>query len=129
MLDRKAYVVLSDASILQNGESSQPQVTEDVMERHLDVDQDANDVPMDEDEEMAESEPESSDDELSLESTSYIDTDGDVSKVLLGLKGSRLRYKVCLHKSWVCKYSDSNASLSYRSLIYLKNFEGKLSKM
>ncbi|KAK4277847.1 hypothetical protein QN277_015780 [Acacia crassicarpa] len=88
LLDRSPYVVLSDYSILQNGESSQPQVTEDVSERHLDVDQqDANDVPMDEDEEMVESELESSDDEPSLE------TDGDVSKVLLGLKGARLRYK------------------------------------
>ncbi|KAF7830959.1 arginyl-tRNA--protein transferase 2-like [Senna tora] len=90
LLDRKPYVVLSDSSILQNGESSLLQPTEDVVERQLDIGQeDANDVPMDEDEEMVESEFESSDDEPSLETTSY----GDVNQVLLGLKGSRLRYK------------------------------------
>lgn len=96
LLDKKAYVVLSDSPILQNGESSLPQPTEDVMERQTDNDQeDANDVPMDEDEDMAESVSESSDDESDLGTTSYGETEhGDISKVLLGLKGSRLRYKV-----------------------------------
>lgn len=95
LLDRKPYVVLSDSSILQNGESSLAQPTEDVMERQLDIGQeDANDVLMD-DEEMVESELESSDDEPGLETTSYGETEyGDISKVLLGLRGSRLRYKV-----------------------------------
>lgn len=94
LLDRKPYVVLSDTSILHNGESSLPQNTEYVKESQVDICQeDANDVPMDEDEEM--SELESSDDEPGLEATSYGETENsDISKVLLGLKGSRLRYKV-----------------------------------
>ena len=97
LLDRRPYVVLSDYSILQNGDSFLPQVTEDTVERQLDdIDQeDANDVPMDEDEQAVESE-ESSDDEPGLETNAHGDPEnGDVSKVLLGLKGSRLRYEVC----------------------------------
>ncbi|KAK7290130.1 hypothetical protein RIF29_04332 [Crotalaria pallida] len=89
LLDRKPYVTLSDYSILQNGESSLPQVTEDVMERELDdIGQDANDVPMDEDEERVESESESSDDDAGPETTTY----GDIGKILIGLKGN-VRYK------------------------------------
>lgn len=94
LLDRKPYVVLSD-SFLQNGESSLPQITDDVMGREFDDDrqEDANDVPMLEDEEMVESEAEFSDDEPDLETTSYDPEIGDVSKVLLGIKGSRVKYK------------------------------------
>ncbi|KAK4277846.1 hypothetical protein QN277_015779 [Acacia crassicarpa] len=67
LLDISPYVVLSDPS-------SQPQVTEDVLERLLDVDQqDANYFPMDEDGEMVESELESSDEEPSLETTSELE--------------------------------------------------------
>jgi len=59
--------------------------------------EDANDVPMLEDEEMVESESECSDDEPDLETTSYDDPEvSDVSKVLLGIKGSHMKYKVCL---------------------------------
>lgn len=97
LLDRKPYAILSDPSILQNGESSIPQVTENAMERQLDDigQEDANDVPMYEDEEMVESEEESSEDEPDLETTSYGEPENcDVSKVLLGIKGSRMRYKV-----------------------------------
>lgn len=100
LLDRKRYVVLSDASILQNGESSPLQVAEDQDTMLSQVDdsgqEDANDVPMheDEDEEMVESELESSDDEPDIESTSNGEPEnGDFSKVLLGIKGSRVRYK------------------------------------
>ncbi|KAI4306814.1 hypothetical protein L6164_030059 [Bauhinia variegata] len=96
LLDRKPYVVLSDSTILQNGESSSTQVAEALLERqHDEMEQDANDVPMDEDEEMIESELESSDDEPGPEtSTEYGETvDGDINKILLGLNGSRLRYK------------------------------------
>lgn len=57
--------------------------------------EDANDVPMLEDEEMVESELEFSDDEPDLETTSYDPEIGDVSKVLLGIKGSHLKYTVC----------------------------------
>ncbi|RDX98380.1 Arginyl-tRNA--protein transferase 1, partial [Mucuna pruriens] len=96
LLDRKPYVVLSDSSILQNGESSLPQITDDVMGREFDdIGQaDANDVPMLEDEEMVESELECSDDEPDLETTSFDDREiGDVSEVLLGIRGSRVKYK------------------------------------
>lgn len=96
LLDRKPYVVLSDFSNLENGESSLPQITDDVMGRELDDvgQEDANDVPMLEDEEMVESESEFSDDEPDLETTSYDDPEiGDVSKVLLGIKGSRVKYE------------------------------------
>lgn len=102
LLDRKRYVVLSDASILQNGESSPLQVAEDQDTMLSQVDdsgqEDANDVPMhedeDEDEEMVESELESSDDEPDIETTSNGEPEnGDFSKVLLGIKGSRVRYK------------------------------------
>lgn len=59
--------------------------------------EDANDVPMLEDEETVDSESECSDDEPDLETTSYDDPEiGDVGKVLLGIKGSHVRYKVCL---------------------------------
>lgn len=97
LLDRKPYAILSDPSILQNGESSIPQVTENATERQLDDigQEDANDVPMYEDEEMVESEEESSEDEPDLETTSYGEPENrDVGKVLLGIKGSRMRYKV-----------------------------------
>lgn len=97
LLDRKPYVVLSDSSILQNGETSLPQITDDVLGKEFDSvgQEDANDVPMLEDEEMVESELEcSDDDEPGLETTSYDDPEiGDVSKVLLGIKGSRVKYK------------------------------------
>ncbi|KAL2567804.1 hypothetical protein AAZV13_18G026500 [Glycine max] len=96
LLDRKPYVVLSDSSILQNGESSLPQTTEDVMRRGFDDvgQEDANDVPMLDDEEMVESESECSDDEPDLETTSDDDPEiADVSKVLLGIKGSHVKYK------------------------------------
>ncbi|XP_014495816.1 arginyl-tRNA--protein transferase 1 [Vigna radiata var. radiata] len=96
LLDRRAYVVLSDASISQKGESSLPQVTDDIMGREFDDggQEDANDVPMLEDEETVDSESECSDDEPDLETTSYDDPEiGDVGKVLLGIKGSHVRYK------------------------------------
>ncbi|CAL5203079.1 unnamed protein product [Lathyrus oleraceus] len=97
LLDRKRYVVLSDASILPNGESSPLQVTDgqDAMLIQLDDSgqEDANDVPMHEDEEMVEFESESSDDEPDLQTTNCDPENSDLSKVLLEIKGSRVRYK------------------------------------
>lgn len=59
--------------------------------------EDANDVPMLDEEEMVDSESECSDDEPDLETTSDDDPEiVDVSKVLLGIKGSHVKYKVCL---------------------------------
>ncbi|OIV95576.1 hypothetical protein TanjilG_23807 [Lupinus angustifolius] len=99
LLDTKRYVILSDYSIIQNGESSLPQVTDDVIEGQLDDigHEDANDVPMDEDkdedDERVESESESSDDDTGLETISYGESEnGDISKILLGYRGN-VRYK------------------------------------
>ncbi|CAL0301502.1 unnamed protein product [Lupinus luteus] len=95
LLDTKRYVILSDYSIIENGEPSLPQVSDDVIEGKLDDigHEDANDVPMDEDEERVESESESSDDDTSLETTSYSEPEnGDISKILLGFRGN-VRYK------------------------------------
>lgn len=113
LLDRKPYVVLSDSSILQNGGSSLPQDTDDVMERQLDDDigqEDANDVPMDEDEETVESESESSDDDAGLETTTYGQPENcDVGNTLLGLKGSRVRYKVwCINTHYLLPFPAPN---------------------
>ncbi|KAE9594326.1 putative arginyltransferase [Lupinus albus] len=95
LLDTKRYVILSDYSIIQNGEPSLPQVTDDAIEGQLDDigHGDANIVPMDEDEERVESESESSDDDAGLETTSYGEPEnGDISKILLGFRGN-VRYK------------------------------------
>ncbi|KAL1290303.1 hypothetical protein HN51_058754 [Arachis hypogaea] len=95
LLDKRPYVVLSDSSVLKNGDSSLHQATEDSTERHLDdIDQeDANDVRMDEDEQTVDSE-ESSDDEPELETTAYGNAENcDVSRVLVGVEGTCLRYR------------------------------------
>ncbi|OMO76048.1 hypothetical protein COLO4_25696 [Corchorus olitorius] len=98
LLDKKKYVVLSDFASLQDGESSQSCIPENVMELQHDnigVD-DSNDVRMDDNEEMIDIESDSSDDELDPETSSMessaIDV-GDLTNVLIGLRGSRLRYK------------------------------------
>uniref|UniRef100_A0A2N9FIB5 Arginyl-tRNA--protein transferase n=1 Tax=Fagus sylvatica TaxID=28930 RepID=A0A2N9FIB5_FAGSY len=98
LLDKKRYAVLSDFAILQNGESSPPDVSDNVKEVQHDDDihQDSNDSFMGEDEEMIDHESESSDDESDLESsglTSVDIEDGDISNILIGLKGSHFRYK------------------------------------
>ncbi|KAG5237469.1 arginyl-tRNA--protein transferase [Salix suchowensis] len=98
LLDRKPYVVLSDFVLLQNGESSQPLVSENVMEVQGDEnhDEDSNDVLIDDEVEMTEPESESSDDDSgsdSFDQTSVEIENGNVSEILIGLNGSRLRYK------------------------------------
>uniref|UniRef100_A0A5B7ALQ1 Arginyl-tRNA--protein transferase n=1 Tax=Davidia involucrata TaxID=16924 RepID=A0A5B7ALQ1_DAVIN len=97
LLDRQSYVVLSDFATLQNVDSLAPNVLEDHMELQLDGpgQEDSNDVPIDEDEEM-EFDSEDSDDESGPKTsglTSVEIEDGAVSNILIGLKGSRLRYK------------------------------------
>ena len=100
LLDRNPYVVLSDFVLLQKGESSQPLVSENVMEVQGDEnhDEDSNDVLVDDEDEMTEPESESSDDDSGSDScgqTSVEIENGNVSDILIGLNGSRLRYKVC----------------------------------
>ncbi|KAK8671913.1 hypothetical protein V6N13_038496 [Hibiscus sabdariffa] len=98
MLDKKKYAVLTDYASLQDGEFSQSCNPESLVDSQNDGNglEDSNDVFMGEDEQMIETESDSSDDELEPETSGLgsgaID-DGDVTNVLVGLRGSRLRYK------------------------------------
>ncbi|KAL4387254.1 hypothetical protein GQ457_09G030910 [Hibiscus cannabinus] len=98
MLDKKKYAVLTDYASLQDGEFSQSCNPESLMDSQNDGNglEDSNDVFMGDDEQMIEIESDSSDDELEPETSGLgsgtID-DGDVTNVLVGLRGSRLRYK------------------------------------
>ncbi|KAJ7959660.1 Arginyl-tRNA--protein transferase [Quillaja saponaria] len=98
LLDKKPYVILSDFTKLQNGKLCISPVTENDMEMQHDGigQEDSNDIPINEDEEMIELESESSDEESGSETsglTSREIVDGDVSKILIGLKDSRLKFK------------------------------------
>ncbi|PQQ13973.1 arginyl-tRNA--protein transferase 2 isoform X2 [Prunus yedoensis var. nudiflora] len=97
LLDRKPYVVLSDFSTLQDRESLPPHVSEDVMEvQHDDIGkEDTNDFLMYDDEGMMEPGYGSSDNEQHLASVDV--EDGDVSNILIGLKGSRLEPSLMLN--------------------------------
>ncbi|KAL5568542.1 hypothetical protein UlMin_025117 [Ulmus minor] len=70
-LDRKRYVVLSDCTTLQDGVSSAPNVSEDVMEsQHDDITiEGSSDVEMYQNEEALDPEDESSEDESGTESS------------------------------------------------------------
>ncbi|KAF9676920.1 hypothetical protein SADUNF_Sadunf08G0053500 [Salix dunnii] len=83
LLDKKSYVVLSDYVLLQNGESSQPLVSGNVME--VQDDGNSNDVLIDNDDKMIEPELESSDDDC-LEAFGQASAEienGDVSDILI----------------------------------------------
>ncbi|KAE8712037.1 Arginyl-tRNA--protein transferase 1 [Hibiscus syriacus] len=98
MLDKQKYVILSYYANLQDGESSQSCNPESLMNLQHDENglEDSNDVFMGEDERVIEIESDSSDDELEPETSGLgsgaIDN-GDLTNVLVGLRGSRLRYK------------------------------------
>lgn len=97
-LDKKPYVVLSDCATIQDGEGSSPHVSENVMvPEHDDGNhEDPNDAFLYEDEE-AEPEYESSDDDSGPESSgtpTSVQMEGDVGNILIGLKGSCVKYKV-----------------------------------
>ncbi|XP_059627990.1 arginyl-tRNA--protein transferase 2-like isoform X2 [Cornus florida] len=98
LLDRKPYVVLSDSS--QNVDSSAPDILGEHTDQHDDPGiEDSNDVFIDENEEMADTDSEDSDDESGLETNGLTSPEiegGDVSNILIGLKGSRLRYKIAI---------------------------------
>lgn len=89
---------MSDVANLQNGELSPPHVSENLMElQHKDLVQDSNDVFMfdDDNEEMIEPDSESSDDESSPGTSGPSEIEhGDIDNILIGLKGSRFKYKV-----------------------------------
>lgn len=87
---------MSDHALLQDGESSTPPASEIAIEvQHDDnCDEDTNDVLID-DTEMIEPESESSDDGSGPETSVETLENFDVGDILIGLKGSRVRYKVC----------------------------------
>ncbi|KAL0359186.1 UNVERIFIED_CONTAM: Arginyl-tRNA--protein transferase 1 [Sesamum angustifolium] len=101
-LDRRKYVVLSDYSTLQNGGLLPQDVLVNMEEQQHDFAQEAsNDVSINE-EEMAEVDSDSSDsdDESDSEAgaaTSLALEDVDLSNVLFGVRGARLRYKDLQH--------------------------------
>lgn len=92
-------MVLSDYATLQNEESLTLNVTDSHMEKEKqnEFDQDnSNDVLM-HDEEMAELDSDSSDVESDSEagaSATVVSEDAELSNVLIGIRGHRLRYKV-----------------------------------
>ncbi|XP_042482349.1 arginyl-tRNA--protein transferase 2 isoform X2 [Macadamia integrifolia] len=98
LLDKKPYVVLSNFGTTQNNES-QHQLPEN-SERHPDLDQDWNDIGSDEDVGMAEPAFDGCSDDDSGPETNDLTSDElkdvDISNVLMGLKGSRLRFKELL---------------------------------
>ncbi|XP_052199143.1 arginyl-tRNA--protein transferase 2-like isoform X1 [Diospyros lotus] len=102
LLDRKLYVVLSDFSNTLNGEALAPISLDNSMEVQTDYagEEDLNDMPVDDDDEMSELDFEDSDDESGSEPsvlTSVQMEDGSVGDILIGLKGSRVRYKDLQH--------------------------------
>ena len=109
LLDRKKYVVLSDLkkyALLsnftnwQNGELPLTQEPESLsVSQHDDIGNgDSNDAYVNGDEKMLDPDSESSDDEPFPETNDLATVtaeNGDVGNLLLGMKGTRLRYKVC----------------------------------
>ncbi|KAI9157235.1 hypothetical protein LWI28_018926 [Acer negundo] len=98
LLDRRKYAVLSDFATLQNGESSLPQDSESDIGLEHDgiVQEDSNDVLMDYEEEMIAQEFEDFDYKPESETsglTSKQAEDADITKILIGGNGSRVRYK------------------------------------
>ncbi|WOH11287.1 hypothetical protein DCAR_0830768 [Daucus carota subsp. sativus] len=101
-LDKKRYVILSDLHNLQAVESSTPKLSSSQLEPPHDnsFQEENNDVPFDEDEEMSEVDSEDSEDESDPETNDLAlpeFEDPNVGDVLIGLKGSRLRYQDIHH--------------------------------
>ncbi|XP_057476086.1 arginyl-tRNA--protein transferase 2-like [Actinidia eriantha] len=102
LLDKKPYVILSDFAILPSEDSSALNALKNNMElQHNDLGrEDMNDILIDEDEEMVELDFEDSEDESHPESSGFPSVqleDGSLSDTLIGLNGSRLRYKDLQH--------------------------------
>lgn len=100
LLDQKPYVVLSDFSHQQNGESLPVLKAPNDMELEHDDDflEEPNEANMDEDGAMIESYSSSSDDDLASSESSGLASsemeDGDITNILIGIGHSRMRYKV-----------------------------------
>lgn len=96
-LDRRKYVVLSDCSTLQNGESS----TLNFVDCHMEEQQNesaqegSNDVRMNNDEMVDDSDSSDVESDSEASGATNVDLeDVDVNNVLIGVRGTRLRYKV-----------------------------------
>lgn len=87
-LDRQRYVILSDCALLQDGESSVPSNALQHEEVGL---EDCNDTHMEPNEE--ESSDEESDGESSDSESDQTET-GDLTNMLIGMNGTKLKYKV-----------------------------------
>ncbi|KAF4357416.1 hypothetical protein F8388_017869 [Cannabis sativa] len=98
-LDKKAYVVLSDCAAQQDEESSSPNASEQAMEmqHHDNSVEDTNDVLMPQREEMDDAEyDDSSDNDSGGESNlpeSIQGDDGDIGNLLIGMRGTYMKYK------------------------------------
>ncbi|XP_068315890.1 arginyl-tRNA--protein transferase 2-like isoform X1 [Pyrus communis] len=119
LLDKKRYAVLSDVSVSQDRESLPPHVSEEVMEvQHDDIGkEDTNDFPMYDDEVAIDFEYESSDNEQNLVSVDV--EDGNIGNILIGLNGSRVRFKVCILKRHRIFRPPHAKSRYLRTFIYL----------
>ncbi|XP_044462764.1 arginyl-tRNA--protein transferase 2-like isoform X2 [Mangifera indica] len=96
LLDKKPYVVLTDFAGLQNKEPSSPSVSANLMELQNDDigHEHLNNVLMDYDEEMLEPKSETYDDTSESETSGFnVGIEGDITNILIGLNGSRVRYK------------------------------------
>lgn len=112
LLDKKPYVVLTDFAGLQNKEPSSPSVSANLMELQNDDigHEHLNNVLMDYDEEMLEPKSETYDDTSESETSGFnVGIEGDITNILIGLNGSRVRYKVntllflsCIDDSGCC---------------------------
>ncbi|XP_073017178.1 arginyl-tRNA--protein transferase 1-like isoform X1 [Primulina eburnea] len=101
LLDRRKYVPLSDCSALQNEDSSLPDVFDNITEEEQkDFVQDASSDGFANEDEMAELDSEDSDDEADSEAigaTSVESENADLSDLVIGLRGARLRYENIRH--------------------------------
>nr|GEU55518.1 acyl-CoA N-acyltransferase [Tanacetum cinerariifolium] len=101
LLDKKAYVVLSDFATLQYKAPASPNVIDDQIEQENEPFPDeSNDIRIYPDEEMSEIAFEDSGDSSGPETTSLMpaETREDVSNIVIGLKGMHLTDKFDIHQ-------------------------------
>lgn len=130
-LDRRKYVVLSDYAALPNGESSplnDPAIHMEEQENEF-VTESSNDIPVNEDE-MAGLDSDSSDDESDSEAngpTTVSLADASLNNVFIGVRGTRLRYKVwqVLHTSTFVSHSPT----SFVLILQIKTYAIMLKKI
>lgn len=102
LLDRRKYVSLSDFSALQNEDSLLPNVFDNILEEpQNDFVQDTSSDTFVNEDEMAEMDSEDSDSEADSEAIGATSVESeknvDLSDLLIGLRGARLRYENIRH--------------------------------